>query len=165
MSIGTGGSIGRIDVNWPHLVRIGYETSVLNGVVLDICHGSWRPGLAITIGDHCYIGRGVEFNCRERITVGNDCLIAAGSRLIDHDHGMLVGQPMRLQEGPEAAIVIEDDVWLGANVIVLKGVTVGRGAVVAAGAVVNRSIPAFEIWGGVPARRLGVRQATSISRE
>jgi acetyltransferase-like isoleucine patch superfamily enzyme len=66
--------------------------------------------------------------------------------------------PMNQQTtGAEAEIVLEDDVWLGANVVVLKGVRIGRGAIVAAGAVVTRSVPGFEIWGGVPARRLGER--------
>ena len=55
--------------------------------------------------------------------------------------------------GTEAAIVLDRDVWLGANVVVLKGVTIGRGAIIAAGAVVNQNVPEFEIWGGVPARR------------
>ena len=47
-----------------------------------------------------------------------------------------------------APITIEDDVWLGTHVVVLPGVTIGRGAIVSAGSVVNRDIPAWEIWGG-----------------
>ena len=158
MQVGGGSAIGRVVVGWPNQVRVGVGTQVLDGVAFDYCHGVWRPGPAITVGDRCYVGRGVDFNCRERIAVGNDCLIAAGCRLIDHDHGMAVGEPMRAQVGPEGAITVEDDVWLGANVVVLKGVTIGRGAVVAAGAVVTRSVPAYEIWGGVPAKRLGGRR-------
>ena len=61
--------------------------------------------------------------------------------------------------GREEKIVIGRDAWLGANVIVLRGVTVGAGAIVAAGAVVTKSIPADEIWAGVPARRIGMRPA------
>ena len=64
---------------------------------------------------------------------------------------------MNRQPCPDAPIVLEDDVWLGVNVVVLKGVTIGRGAVVGAGAIVTKSIPACEIWAGVPARKVGTR--------
>ncbi|CAN5556789.1 hypothetical protein BH20VER1_BH20VER1_10700 [soil metagenome] len=63
----------------------------------------------------------------------------------------------RQTDGGEAAITLAPDVWLGVNVVVLKGVAIGRGAVVAAGAVVTHPVPEFEIWGGVPAHCLGVR--------
>lgn len=157
MQVGVKSTLGRVSVNWPHQIRIGRETAVLDGTTMDYCHGIWRPGPSIIIGDHCYIGRGVEFNCRARIALGNDCLVAAGCRFIDHDHGMAIGQLMRLQGGPEEEITVGDDVWLGSDVIVLKGVTIGDGAVIAAGAVVNRSVPAMEAWGGIPARRLRSR--------
>ena len=161
MRLGSGSSLGRVEANWPHQVQVGRQTQVLDGVVFDYCHGIWRPGPAIVIGTHGYVGRSVDFNCRERITIGDYCLIAAGCRFVDHDHGILLGRPMRSQNGPESPIVVEDDVWIGANVIVLKGVTIGRGAVVAAGAVVNNSVPPYEIWGGVPARRIGIRGGTA----
>ena len=54
---------------------------------------------------------------------------------------------------------LEKDVWLGVNVVVLKGVTIGQGAVVGAGAIMTKSIPACEIWAGVPARKVGTRLA------
>ena len=54
-------------------------------------------------------------------------------------------------------VVIEDDVWCGANVTILKGVTIGRGSAVAAGAVVTKSFPLYSIIGGVPARLLKMR--------
>lgn len=57
----------------------------------------------------------------------------------------------------DAPVVIEDDVWCGANVTILKGVTIGRGSVVAAGAVVTRSCPPYSIIGGVPAKVLKMR--------
>ena len=53
--------------------------------------------------------------------------------------------------------IIEDEVWIGANVIVLRGVRIGTGAIIAAGAVVNKDVPSFEIWGGVPAKFLKKR--------
>ena len=71
---------------------------------------------------------------------------------------------MNKQPCPDGEIILGDDVWLGVNVVVLKGVTIGRGAVVGAGAVVTKSIPSFEIWAGIPARRIGERQNAEGAR-
>jgi acetyltransferase-like isoleucine patch superfamily enzyme len=60
---------------------------------------------------------------------------------------------MHGQPAPKEEIILEEDVWLGCNVVVLKGCTIGKGAVVAAVAVVTKSIPAYEIWTGVPAKK------------
>ncbi len=159
MRIGPGTVIKKVEVLWPNQVRIGRDCSVLDGTIFDYCHGVWRPGPSIVLGDRCYVGRGVEFNIRLKLTMGSDCLIAAGCRFIDHDHGTVISQgPMRLQNGASGEIILEDDVWLGANVIVLKGVTIGKGAVVAAASVVTKSIPSMEIWAGVPAKQIGTRR-------
>ena len=61
------------------------------------------------------------------------------------------------QQGIEKAISIGNDVWLGCNVIVLKGVEIGDGAIIGAGAVVTKSILPNEIWAGVPAKKIGER--------
>ena len=157
MRIGAGVSLARVTTLWPHQVRIGDGAVVMDGAVFDFCHGRVLPGPSICVGARTYLGRGVEFNVRRGVALGEDCLVAAGCRFIDHDHGTETGTRMSLQEGSEAEISIGDDVWLGANVVVLKGVRIGTGAIVAAGAVVTRSIPDREIWGGVPARKLSER--------
>ena len=109
------------------------------------------------IGDRVFVGRGCEFNISNEIRIGNDCLIASGCKFVDHDHGIQIGLPMNRQQGPEGPICIEDDAWLGCNVIVLKSVRIGRGAVIAAGAVVTKPVPEYEIWAGIPARKIGER--------
>jgi acetyltransferase-like isoleucine patch superfamily enzyme len=68
-----------------------------------------------------------------------------------------VTRPWLLQGSNKKAVVIEDDVWLAANVFVMPGVTIGRSAVVAAGSVVNKSIPAYAIVAGNPGRVVGWR--------
>jgi acetyltransferase-like isoleucine patch superfamily enzyme len=67
------------------------------------------------------------------------------------------GPIVKQTAGPEEPVTLDTDVWIGANAVLLKGVTIGKGAIVAAGAVVRNSIPSYEIWGGVPARKLGER--------
>lgn len=157
MRIGKGTFLPRIHVTWPHQVALGPNCTLEHDIYFKF-DGIWQPGPSLVVGHDVFIGTGCEFNFRRRIEIGPYCLIAAGCRFIDHDHGIArCDIPMAGQAGEEAPIILQEDVWLGANVIVLKGVTIGRGAVLAAGAVVTRDIPAFEIWGGVPARKLGQR--------
>jgi acetyltransferase-like isoleucine patch superfamily enzyme len=62
-----------------------------------------------------------------------------------------------LQDGPMKEIAIGSDVWLGCHVVVLKGVCIGDGAVVGAGAILTKSVPPGEIWAGIPASKIGTR--------
>jgi acetyltransferase-like isoleucine patch superfamily enzyme len=157
MKIGDQTELPKIYTTWPHKISIGRKCALERGISFKH-DGAWEPGRSIKIGNNVFIGAGCEFNISESIEVGDNTLIAAGCRFVDHDHGVRIGVPMRQQVGPKIKIVVGADVWLGCNVIVLKGVTIGDGAVVAAGAVVTKSILPFEIWGGVPARKLGDRK-------
>ena len=153
---GRGTKIPLLFINWPHQVKIG-EKCKLEPEICFKYDGIWKSGPSIIIGNRNFIGRRCEFNIRRGIYIGNNCLIASGCKFIDHDHQTAIGERMNAQPGIEEPITLEEEVWLGANVIVLKGVTIGRGAIVAAGAVVTKNIAANEIWGGVPARKIGQR--------
>ncbi|MFT3932631.1 MAG: acyltransferase [Chitinophagaceae bacterium] len=118
----------------------------------------WVPGPNIKLGDRVFVGSMCEFNITESISIGNDTNIASGCRFIDHNHGIALGTLIGLQPNPKAGISIGEGVWLGCNVVVLMGVTIEEGAVVAAGAVVTKSIPPNEIWGGIPAKKIGERK-------
>lgn len=157
MRVGVGTRLPRIYVTWPHQVSLGARCLLEHDLHFKF-DGAWYPGPAIVVGDEVFIGTGCEFNCHQQIVIGNQCMIAAGCRFIDTDHGFSDRTlPMIQQPTNKGPIRIEHDVWLGANVLVLKGVTIGRGAVVGAGAVVTKSIPEFEIWAGIPAKKMGVR--------
>lgn len=158
MQVSAGTLLPRLRVTWPHQVSLGADCTLEHDIYFKY-DGIWAPGPSIIIRDRVFIGFGCEFNARRRIEIGSDSLIASGCKFIDHDHGTTRGDiPMRAQtDGAEAEIVLEEDVWLGVNVVVLKGVRIGRGAIVAAGAIVTKDVPSYEIWGGVPARRLGER--------
>jgi acetyltransferase-like isoleucine patch superfamily enzyme len=100
----------------------------------------------LAIGRNSYINDGSSIFAQNSITIGQNCAISFGVTIIDDDyHGF--GLPPY-----SAPIVIEDDVWIGCNVTILKGVTIGRGSVVAAGAVVTKSCPPHSLLAGVPAR-------------
>ena len=160
LQTGKNSRLGTMRVTWPHQVMIGDNCKLEDNIFFKY-DGIWKPGPSIVIGDRVFIGADCEFNIRLRIEIGNDGLIASGCKFIDHDHGILEGQLIRAQRGNGKEINIGNDVWLGCNVVVLKGVDIGEGVVVAAGAVVTRSIPAGEIWGGVPARKIGMRKRES----
>ena len=153
---GRGTRVPRLSINWPHQVSVGRQC----GLEDDVCFkfdGPWQPGPSIVVGDRVFIGRGCEFNVRLRVVVEDDARIAAGCRFIDHDHEIAPIGRWQGGAGREGPIVVGDDAWVGANAVVLRGVTIGRGAIVGAGAVVSRSVPPYEIWAGVPARKIGTR--------
>jgi acetyltransferase-like isoleucine patch superfamily enzyme len=154
MSIGKGTNLPRLLITWHHQVAIG-KNCILEEDIYFKHDGPYQIGRSIIIGDRVFIGRGCEFNIRQKITIGHNSLIASGCKFIDHDHGM---KPNRLTieqiDGIENPIVIEENVWLGVNTVVLKGVTIGRGSVIGAGAVVTRSIPNDEVWAGTPAKKI-----------
>jgi acetyltransferase-like isoleucine patch superfamily enzyme len=157
MEIGVGTALPRIYCPWPHQVRLGANCRIEQEVYFHF-DGVWKPGPSILIGDECFLGAGCEFNSRLRIEIGSKCLIAAGCRLVDHDHDISGTGPLPIRDGPVAPVLLHDHVWIGANAVILKGVEIGKGAVVAAGAVVTKSIPPNEIWAGLPARKIAERK-------
>jgi len=115
----------------------------------------------IHIGDGTFIGHGCEFSVAKSIQIGARCLLAGGVQVRDHD-----GHPLdaRLRSAGEPAprdrvkpVIIGDDVWIGANASILKGVTIGPRVIVAAHAVVTHDVPPDRIIGGNPARLLAQR--------
>jgi acetyltransferase-like isoleucine patch superfamily enzyme len=157
MKTGEGTVVPKLYITWPHQVHIGRNCLMESGVSFKF-DGVWKKGPSIVIGDNVFIGAACEFNIRKSISIGKDTLIASGCRFIDHDHGTSLEQLMRVQDGPEEPIKLGSNVWLGYNVVVLKGVEIGDGAIVAAGAVVTKSILPNEIWAGIPARKISKRK-------
>lgn len=152
----------------PERIRIG-ENSILGcAIILERDTGS------VHIGNNTYIGAST-IACAEKISVGSDVLIAWGVTIVDHDshsvdwenrredvrlwrEGYLRGNLEKAAEMKNWDVVQKKDVnigdkaWIGFNAIILKGVTIGEGAVVAAGAVVTKDVPAWTVVGGNPAK-------------
>lgn len=113
-----------------------------------------RENAHIEIGENCRI-HGTCIHAYNYIKIGNNCLIAANTQIIDgNGHQLCMDHPEnRLtlsDEGRE--IIIEDNVWIGANTIILGGTHIGQGAVISAGSVVKGNIPPKSIYGGNPAK-------------
>ena len=82
-------------------------------------------------------------------------LIALRCRIIDHDHGIQISLLMRNRKAPEETIKLNNGAWLGCHIVLLKGVVIGDEDVVAASAVVTKSILPNQFWPSVPARKIG----------
>jgi acetyltransferase-like isoleucine patch superfamily enzyme len=104
-------------------------------------------GAQIALGDRVFVNQGTRIVASSAIQIGNGCLIGDECVIIDSDYHAVGDAPVKC-----APITIEDDVWLATRVIVLRGVTIGQGSVIGAGAVVTRSIPPYSFAAGAPAR-------------
>ena len=119
----------------------------------------------LSIGEGTIIPRGSTLYCTGApLTIGRKVIFGPKPTIITGDHridivGKYIADVTSEEKLPEndLPVVIEDDVWCGANVTILKGVTIGHGSVIAAGAIVTKSFPPYSIIGGVPAKLIRKR--------
>ena len=136
-----------------------YTTIQCTGVIRSLGEG-------LIVGDNSAIGAYSFIGAQGGIKIGANVIM--GPRVSFHAENHNYADPLipiRLQGESRQGIFVEDDCWIGANSIILDGVCIGQGTVVAAGSVVTKNMPPFTIIGGVPARVLKQRQARVISRE
>ena len=141
-------------LRYPRNISLADDVIVKSGAHLCPC----GPSARIAIGARSTVGFHTFLYASAGITVGADVMIAPFVYIVDSDHGTALGTRMNLQANKPAPILIGNDVWIGAHAVILPGVTIADGAVVAAGAVVREDVPENTIVGGVPARMLGVRK-------
>ena len=144
-----------------HGVRLGNGAKVSPGALVK---NAAFIGNA-TIGKEVEIGLGTYVNSGQIMSgkIGSWCSIAYNVLIGPTEHDLdapttspfkarKMGLPSNIADKQVSPPVIGDEVWVGANAVILRGVTIGNYAVIAAGAVVNKNVPANEIWGGVPAK-------------
>jgi len=117
---------------------------------------SWAT---ISVGDDVYIGPEAVMSAVKGITIGNKVMMGPRVMFIGGNHntsqlGTFMADVKEKRETDDLPIVVEDDVWIGAGAMIFKGVILGRGSIVAAGAVVTKSVPPYAIAAGIPARVL-----------
>lgn len=136
-------------------ISLAKDVSLDEGVVL-LCSGAPKPN-KISIEEGTYLNRYTMLDAHEQISLGRNCMIGPHCYITDANHGRTPGVLVKEQQMEPQPVVIEDDVWLGAGVVVLPGVRLGRGCVIGAGAVVTHDVPAGAVFAGVPARAIGSR--------
>ena len=171
-SWGRGVALGaNIAVRHPNKIHIGDNVVIDDNCVLD-AKGETNKGIEIHNG--VFVGRGTILTCHngdiileDNVNIGFNCVISSLSKIVikknhlmaafcylvggDHDSDR-TDIPVLMQGRSSKGIMIEDNVWLGAGVAVLDGVTVGRDSIIGAGAVVNKDVPEFAIAAGLPAK-------------
>jgi acetyltransferase-like isoleucine patch superfamily enzyme len=140
-------------------IRIGSKSHIRGEIFL------FKHGGNVNIGKHCYIGEGTKISSSCDVSIGNHVLIAHNVNIIDsnshpmnflerREHFMEIitlGHSEKLNLN-EKNVKICSDVWIGFNAVIMKGVTIGEGAIVAACSVVTKDVPPFSVVAGNPAK-------------
>jgi len=142
----------------------GSKLIIADGVMIDaFVKIKFTGGLGdIVIGADCAINAGTVLYSGNGIAMGKAVLVAANCTLAPTNHEFASANSRILDQGfkpSRGGIVIEDDVWIGANCAVLDGAILRRGCVVGAGAVVHRELEPYSIYAGNPLRKIGLRSA------
>lgn len=147
-----------IVINGAKYVTIG-KSGIGRGTVISAIEryggGDFSP--CITIGDHCSIGEFSHITACQEVRIGNHVLMGRMIYISDNNHGECTREqmdipPTQRELSIKGPVIIEDNVWIGERAVILSGITVGKGAIVAANAVVTQDVPPYAIVGGVPAR-------------
>ena len=134
-------------------VRIGHDSAIFMGCYLYFYRPLGRNPQPMILGDNTIVNRRCTLDGRGGLRIGNNVSISPEVMFITSQH--LKDDPgFRIEDKP---IVIEDYAWIGSRATLLPGVTIGRGAVVAAGAVVAKDVSPFTVVGGIPAKLMGER--------
>ena len=139
----------------PGSVQLGNKSCIHRGTIIESSLGG-----SLTIGRDSHIQPGCQLSAHKgSIHIGDNVQLAPNCALYPYNHGTTLGTLMREQPVvSKGDINIGDDVWIGFGAIVLENVSIGSGAVVAAGAVVREDVPENTIVAGVPAKVVGQRQ-------
>lgn len=115
------------------------------------------PGASITIAEGCFFNHDISITALSAIDIGRNSIFGPYTYISDHNHQFASGMLIKEQGYDTQSLSVGSDVWLGVGVTLIKGASVGDGSVIAARAVVNKQIPDDEIWGGIPAKKIGDR--------
>jgi acetyltransferase-like isoleucine patch superfamily enzyme len=130
-------------------IKFGHRVTLGEGCGIAV-FGSRERAARLTIGDRTYFQPRVRINCADNIAIGADCAFSWEIDILDIDFHSVVEMDGSIQPG-HAPIRIGDRVWVGVGAKILKGVTIGDDAVIAAGAIVTRPVPSRTLVAGCPA--------------
>lgn len=134
-------------------IILGDNVSIHRNTIIE-CTGVIRElGEGLVIGNNVGIAQNCFIQVRGFVSIGSNVMFGPNVSIFSENHGFENTEiPMIKQATIRKGVVIEDDVWLGTQSVILDGVTIGKGSIVAAGAIVNISVPPYSIVAGVPAK-------------
>jgi len=138
----------------PENISIGADAVIKTGAHLCACN----KNAEISIGARTTIGFYTFLYASGRIEIGDDCMISPFVSVVDCNHGTRANIRMNRQPNTVHPVRIGNDVWIGTHAVILAGVTIADGAIIAAGSVVRQDVPENAIVSGVPAKIIGERQ-------
>ncbi len=157
LSIGDNVEINALSKNG---VEMGNNVSIHRNTIIE-CTGVIRElGEGLIIGNNVGIAQNCFIQVRGFVVIGSNVMFGPGVSVFSENHGFertdifMINQPTTRK-----GVKIEDDVWLGTRSVILDGVTIGQGSIVAAGAIVNTSVPPYSIVAGIPAKVIKSRLA------
>ncbi|MCV9919510.1 hypothetical protein OIU19_11970 [Pseudomonas sp. BT-42-2] len=134
-------------------VKLGRNVSIPENTFIRCTGILGDLGVGLEIGDNTGLGHFNFINAQGGVKIGSNVIIGPSVHVLSENHNFEDSSILIKNQGVNRrGIVIEDDVWIGASVCILDGVTVGQGAVIAAGAVVNRDVPKYAVVAGCPAK-------------
>ncbi|GII99191.1 acetyltransferase-like isoleucine patch superfamily enzyme [Sediminihabitans luteus] len=135
-------------------LRFGQDVSIgQRAAIRPSSYYGGEIGEGLAVGDRSSFATGCFVGCSGTITIGSDVMVGPGAMLFSENHRFDdLAAPIKSQGVERGRLVVEDDCWIGARAMLLSGVTVGRGSVVAAGSVVTADVPPHSVVAGVPAR-------------
>jgi len=143
----------------PQYISIGNNTSICNGVVLSCSEQPSKIGSLpyMEIGNNVSIGEYSHITCSNKLIIGDGVLLGKKVLITDNAHGssmksILEIAPMLREIESHGPVIIEDNVWIGEKASIMPNVRIGKGAVIAANAVVTKDVPSYSIIAGVPGK-------------
>ncbi len=136
----------KIDIKQKSSIKIGHFLMSKGPLYLTSINGA-----NLKIGDNVFFNHNCSITAMDNIIIGNHAMFGNNVVLVDHNH---INTATSSNDFSHATIEIGDHVWIGANCVILPGVHIGNGAVIAANSVVNKNVAKNELWGGVPAKKI-----------
>lgn len=140
-------------------IRLGNNVSIHRNTIIE-CTGVIRNlGEGLEIGNNVGIAQNCFIQVRGKVKIGNDVMFGPGVSIFSEEHGFSdVGVPMVEQPEIRKGVTIESNVWIGTRAVILDGVTIGEGSIVAAGSIVRESVPQYSIVAGIPGKVIRSRK-------